>query len=477
MNKAPGKTLPEIFAEAAAIYGERIALIEPDGTPVTFRALQERVQGFSAAWAARGVAKGDRILLAMPIGADLYASLAAIWSLGATAVLPEPAMGLKGLRHALRSAPVQGLCASGAYRLLHLMLPGLWSARHLTPSKPREGEFKPLCKSDDIALISFTSGSTGAPKAIPRSHRFLMAQRNAVTPLLHSDDAEIDLVAFPVFVLLNLVAGRTSVLPDWRLSRADSVTSDALRDLIARHSATRLLLPPALCETLTETQIPSSVHTVFTGGGPVFPDVVAKLRQNAPALRIISVYGSTEAEPIAEIEASGISDGDRALMESGGGLLAGTPAAGLQIRIADGEIWVAGAHVVQGYLDPSRDAETKRIIDGVIWHRTGDAGRIDDEGRLWLLGRCKDTISTLSGTVYPFCIETAARFWPGVKRAALAKRGDQPVLVIEGDDQNMSEWRGRAKALSVDQVQSVVQIPMDRRHRSKVDQAELAKLL
>jgi acyl-CoA synthetase (AMP-forming)/AMP-acid ligase II len=92
---------------------------------------------------------------------------------------------------------------------LRLLLPQLWWQPLYTTSSPEvPGEVmerRPL--SSDLALISFTSGTTGAPKAIPRSHAFLMAQHRAVAPLLDSTVEERDLVAFPVFVLVNL-AGR-----------------------------------------------------------------------------------------------------------------------------------------------------------------------------------------------------------------------------------------------------------------------------
>ena len=124
--------LPAAFADAAARHGDRIALIEPDGNAITFAALQDRAMVLTAAWAAKGLRRGDRVLMAMPVGADLYASLAAIWSLGGTVVLPEPAMGFGGLRNALAQVPVQGFCATGAYRLLRLILPPLWGTRRLT---------------------------------------------------------------------------------------------------------------------------------------------------------------------------------------------------------------------------------------------------------------------------------------------------------------------------------------------------------
>lgn len=470
--------LPTAFAHAAKAHGDRTALIARDGTATSFTALQARVQTLAAGFRQRGVKQGDRALIAMPVGPDLYATLAALWTLGATAVLPEPAMGLRGLRAALRAAPVQAFCASGPYRLLRLILPGLWGARLLTPADAVQTDsIEPLCRPDDIALISFTSGSTGAPKAIPRSHAFLMAQRDAVAPLLHSDAPQIDLVAFPVFVLVNLAAGRTSLLPDWPLDKAQTVTPAALSQLVTRHDATRALLPPALCETLAAAPPPSTLTTLFTGGGPVFPDLVARLQSTMPDLRIVSVYGSTEAEPIAEIDAAEVTDTDRAAMAAGQGLLAGPPTPGLRVHIKDDEILVSGAHVVPGYLDPRRDAETKCTIDGTLWHRTGDAGWIDGSGRLWLLGRIGGRI-TIDGTPrYPFSIETAARAWPGVRHAALAQVDGASLLAIEGDETHVGQWATRSRALGVPRVVPVAAIPMDRRHGSKVDHAALLRLL
>ncbi len=463
--------LLEHFAIAVEKHPDRIAIIDGKGRETSFAQLRKRVTELTSAWQSKGIARGDRVLIAMPLDADLYASLAALWSLGATVVLPEPAMGLSGLRHAARSVQPKAFCASGYYTLLKYLVPELRPTT-LLATRAGKADFTAVEINDtDIALISFTSGTTGKPKAIPRSHEFLMAQRDAITPLLDSDQPERDLVAFPVFTLINIAAGRTSILPNWKMSKLAKLEPAKLTNWISRQNATRALLPPSLCAKLMQAPPPQNLHTIFTGGGPVFPDVVQKLQTNE-TLRVICVYGSTEAEPIADLAASDISESDHADMAAGQGLLVGKPVQHIEVRIENAEIQVAGAHVNSSYLDPAHNAENK-IVDGdKIWHRTGDAGCFDDQGRLWLWGRVGSEVNA----IFPFSIEVAARYWPALEHSALMLVDGKTTLVIESAAPEKN-WLKLAEPFGVTQIKTVAKIPMDARHGSKIDRAKLAEML
>ncbi|MGB0958953.1 MAG: AMP-binding protein [Halocynthiibacter sp.] len=467
-------SLLDSFQEAVARHPDHVAIVDGTGHETTFSALQMRSERLANAWRARGVRSGDRVLLAMRVDADLYAALAALWSLGATVVLPEPAMGLFGLRHAARVSGVSAFCSSGAYGVLKFLIPELWTLRHLRPKG--SDRTRPDClapKPDDLALISFTSGTSGAPKAIPRSHSFLAAQHRAVAPLLQSDTAERDLVAFPVFVLINIASGRTSILPNWKMARLAKLTADGLQNWVTTQRVTRVLLPPALCEKLAKIQIPERLTAVFTGGGPVFPDVVHQLQSAKPGLQIHGVYGSTEAEPIAHLDAGNIPEDDLMKMQTGFGLLVGTVAQDTNVRIVDHEIQVAGDHVNAGYLDPRHDAENKVHDGDVIWHRTGDAGYFDAQKRLWLLGRIGSQVDVAGKDVFPFALEVAVRQWIGVGQCALVSVSGAACLVIEGDTQHLDLWHAQAAQMGVETVTPVAKIPMDKRHASKVDRVAL----
>lgn len=465
------------FRAAVAARGQDVALIDGTGPQTTFAGLLERAEALAAYLAGRGIGPGDPVLLATPLDARLYASLAALWMLGATAVFPEPALGIRGLRHAISAVRPKAFLSAGKYRWLHLLLPPLWRLRPLSANVGGSGPLPTYVPvPDDIALISFTSGSTGRPKTILRSHGFMTAQWRAVAPLMQTGDPGRDLVAFPVFVLVNLAAGRGSVLPFWRQGR-ETPDATTFARFCADANVTRLLVPPAICETLAKHGIPETVTTILTGGGPLYPDTAAALMARKPALRLVTVYGSTEAEPIAEIDSAAITDMDRQAMRNGAGLLVGPPVPGLRLRIVDDEIQVAGDHVNRGYLDPSDNAGNKIAEGDTVWHRTGDAGRTDGQGRLWLLGRHGQRVELAGGPVYPFQIETAVRFWPGVTRAALISTASGPVLAVEGDEARLTEWRTAGAALGVANVAPVAVIPMDARHGSKVDVAALRRML
>jgi acyl-CoA synthetase (AMP-forming)/AMP-acid ligase II len=195
---------------------------------------------------------------------------------------------------------------------------------------------------------------------------------------------------------------------------------------------------------------------------------------------------------------------DHSVMRSGAGLLAGRPVAEIELRILrdqwgtplvalseaefaarcvpegeSGEIVVSGEHVLSGYRQGRGDAETKFRVAGRVWHRTGDAGRLDAEGQLWLLGRCSARVTDARGSLWPFAVECAAMGDERVRRAALASVRGQRVLAVEGRDLAQGDalllkalaWAG------LERVVPVKHLPVDRRHNAKIDYPALAKLL
>lgn len=467
--------LLEPFLRHAAHWGERPAIIDPGRATISFADLAARSDQMAASWRRAGVAAGDPVLIAVPFGIDLYVAIAALWRLGAAIVFPEPALGLAGLSHAVELAQPKAVLTAGAYRLLRYVVPAFWKIPlHLHYDETqRAADILYGAALDHPALISFTSGSTGKPKGIVRTHGFLAAQNNEMGTVLKSErDHEIDLVCFPVLVIANLGSGVTSLLPSWKLSRHDRATPQAIAALIKGHGASRALVPPVICETLAKSNEAIGLRQVFTGGGPVYPDILQKLSDRHRTLDIVSIYGSTEAEPIAAQALSAIDAVSWQKMKQGHGLLAGRTSPGTRLVLRDDEITVTGAHVNKSYLGGHGDSENKIQRDGEIWHRTGDAGRLDDDGRLWLKGRLK----ARAGRYYPFEVEAAARFWQGVRQAALIPEHVPETLALAGDESQASAWKQKARDDFDIEIRVVNDIPLDKRHRSKVDYVALARL-
>jgi acyl-coenzyme A synthetase/AMP-(fatty) acid ligase len=468
--------LIETFLTQVEARPETPAIIMPDGRVVGYADLSRASAARAAVYAKAGIGAGDVVLIARGVSVELYETLLAVFRLGAVAMFPEPAAGLKGLRLAVRAAQPKAMVTTGIGHVLRPLIPELRGLK-LLPDVDDDATGVDAAKhlaGDAPALITFTSGSTGRPKGIVRSADFLMLQHELLEKLRQTQPSDVDLISLPVFILSNLAAGATSVIPAGKLTRPAQLDGAKLREQIAENRVNRIIAPPAVVARIVEGAAPDkAIKAIFTGGGPVFPNLLRAAARAAPAANIHAVYGSTEAEPIAHLSLKDIADADWQAMAEGAGLLAGMPIPEIKVEIRDHEVFVAGPHVNRGYLDPADDRSTKSIRGGVLWHRTGDAARLDERGRVWLLGRRE----AAHGGLFPFAIETAALSWPGVKQAALLADGAQARLALAGDSLRLADMQVRAGAMSDIDVVLVKSVPMDARHNSKADYAKLRKLL
>jgi acyl-CoA synthetase (AMP-forming)/AMP-acid ligase II len=469
-----GPALVQAFLDHAEARPDQAALIDGRGRSVSYGELARMSAARASAFARSGVEPGAVVLVARGVSAELYAGLLALFRLGAVALFPEPAAGLEGLALAVETARPTAMIAGPLGRAVRELIPGLRRLPLLSEPDRGPGDGPLAAMSPEApALMTFTSGSTGRPKGIVRAIGLLEQQHRLLERIRGTTPDDVDLISLPVFVLSNLAAGATSVLPAGDLRRPARLDSGRLARQIADHGVRRVIAPPAVCARLVAAPAGlCGLDAVFTGGGPVFPNLLKALRAAAPRAALHAVYGSTEAEPIAHLSFDEIGEREWRAMAEGAGLLAGRPVPEAKIALRDGEIEVCGPHVVRGYLDPAHDAQTKRMRDGLLWHRTGDAGRIDGLDRLWLLGRRE----AASEGLFPFAIETAALSWPGVRQAALLAQGPRAELFAAGDRLDAAELTRRARSFGDIRCQVVRSIPTDRRHNSKVDYTALRRL-
>jgi len=521
-------SIGEILSEQARARPEAVAIVDARGGRIrslTFAELEREVADAAEWLRGLGLKKGGAALVFVPMSADLYVALLAMFRLGAVALFLDPSAGREHLEQCCaRWAPdaliglprAHGLrVVSAALRRIPIkIVVGGWApfARRWMDGAARDGAATaPVPLSDDEpALVTFTSGSTGVPKAAVRTHGFLVAQHRALAPSIALEAGEVDLATLPVFTLANLASGVTTVIPDVDLRRPGAVDGGRVCAQIERCHVTRITASPAFFERLiahgraTGMTLPA-LRKLHTGGAPVFPRLLDVLRALAPNARVVAVYGSTEAEPIAHLATEEIDADDHAAMQSGRGLLAGLPVAEVRVRILRdrwgtprgklnaeeflreampageaGEIVVAGAHVLEGYLGGVGDEETKFSVAGETWHRTGDAGLCDDRGRLWLLGRCAAKIDDARGGLYPFTVECVAMTFPEVRRAAVLEHDAKRLLVVESAEaaHTFGERLRQATAWArIDDVRVVPRLPVDKRHNAKIDYPALRRMV
>jgi len=468
--------LVEAFLAQVAARPDAAALVTPKGRVVTYGELSRASAARAHAYECVGIEAGDVVLIARGVSVELYETLLAVFRLGAVAMFPEPAAGLRGLKLAVKAVQPKAMAAGGLGRMIRRATPELWKLKMLPDpiGNERVGDSLASLPGESPALITFTSGSTGRPKGIVRSADFLMLQHGLLEKLRRTTPEDVDLISLPVFILSNLAAGAASVIPEGKLTRPAQLNGAKLRKQMADWSVNRIVAPPAVVSRIAEGAEPMpDLQAVFTGGGPVFPNLLHAAERAAPKAAIHAVYGSTEAEPIAHVELKEIAAADWEAMANGAGLLAGNPIVEIEVELRDHEVFVAGEHVNQGYLDPADDISTKSRRDGKLWHRTGDAARMDEQGKLWLLGRRE----AASGGLFPFAVETAALSWPGIRQAALLAGGGRAKLAVAGDAIDIAALQARAGKLGDIEVVELKAVPMDKRHNSKADYGRLKKML
>ncbi len=483
-----------VYAEACP---ERPALRFGNGSVVTYGALDDEGGRFGEVLAQHGVGIGTRVLVLVPVSPLLYPLLFGIMARGAVAVIVDPSMSRTSLRAALRVARVDVVVGVARAHLLRL-LPELWAATPfvvgpvpwwarawcgprldlqaaLLPPGPRA-----LVRVDDDsdALITFTTGSTGSPKGARRSHGLLNAQGAAIDKAWPRRLDDVDLATLPVFATANLAAGITTVFPriDLRRVDLDAETATTVRDAMITDDVTTCGGSPAFVGAIAAAVLRDGIgvprmRAIAVGGAPVLPALAQQIVRAFPRSVCRVVYGATECEPIASIACDDVIAA-RAEHDAGGGCLVGVEHEGVTVHLAaiagltdGGEVCVAGDHVLQHYLDDDETAAATVVIAGRRFLRTGDVARRDRHGRLWLLGRAADAVVAVDGGVrFAFAVEAIARA-RGVIAAYVGVCGRSILCCTSGDPTVVADL--------ADDVISVASLPVDPRHRARIDRRVL----
>jgi acyl-CoA synthetase (AMP-forming)/AMP-acid ligase II len=274
---------------------ERPAIIERAGA-ISFAEFDTASAAAAAMLAARGVLPGARVLLLSPMSIDLYVAIVAIFRVGATVVFVDPAAGTAHLTSCLARVRPDAFIGVGRAHLLRFMSPALravplkMTLRRLVAASRNAGsrtryQDEPLeCSPVTPAIITFTSGSTGEPKAAVRTHGFLMAQHRALADTLRLSPGGVDLTTLPIVALANLASGVTTIVPDANLRAPGAIDPEPVLDQIRRLQPDSAVASPALLDRLADcAESLPHLSRIFTGGAPVFPSLLDRLARAAPA--------------------------------------------------------------------------------------------------------------------------------------------------------------------------------------------------
>ena len=459
MSNAPyqARTLPQVVADAAALYGERIAITDGE-VNLSYTALDEaRVQA-AQAFLAAGLEVGDRVAIWAP---NIYQwIIAAVGAQSVGGVLVPMNTRYKGAEAAyvLQSSGARMLFTVAEFlgvsypqMLADQAIPDVKRVVTLTGDAAGCENWEAFLASgaavsqeavatraaqltpDSTLDILFTSGTTGNPKGVVTCHgqNIRTFEIWSSTIGLRSDDNY--LIISPFFHSFGYKAGwLAAILCGARILPVLSFDLDAVMAQIEKERVSMLPGPPTIYQSLLahprrKDYDLSSLRLSSTGAAPVPVELVRQMREDLGFDVVVTAYGLTECCGVMTICRP--DDSAEIISHSSGRAMDGIevklvdPEGNEVPRNSDGEIWCRGFNVMQHYFNQPEATADTITADG--WLKTGDVGVMDDEGYVRITGRIKEMFIVGGFNCYPAEIENALCDMPGVARAAVMGVSDE----------------------------------------------------
>ncbi len=471
----------DLITYQANVRPGAVALVQPvpSRRTLTWSQLETRVSAVASGLAAYGLVAGHRVALRAPNSIEFVIAYFAALRAGFVAVPMNPESSEPELQTMLADSGARVLLSAGradvpGIRTLSLTEQGL--------TRIAAGATGPVLSPPDresLAVLLYTAGTSGDPKAAMLSHRALLSHVEHLLPYGVVTEQTVVLALLPLFHVFGLNA----VLGSWALAGATLVIEDGMDDLlsiIVEERVTFLPVAPAVIyrllqqEDLTGSLV--GIATVVSGAAPL-PSALGAALTERTGLRVDQGYGLTEAAPGVTVTLGG------AILGPGH---VGRALPGVDLRIGDGsdqsepaEIWIRGDNLFSGYWPDGRDGPDR---DG--WFASGDIGYLS-HGELFLVDRARELIIVNGFNVYPAEVENAIREVPGVDAVAVIGRayqrtGEQVVAFVAGTgvtEQQIVEhcaWR-LARFKRPAEVHLVAELP--RGATGKVKKGELRQLM
>ncbi|MFI9813095.1 4-coumarate--CoA ligase family protein [Saccharothrix variisporea] len=443
----PDVSLHELLFGDLGDRADRVALVDgSSGASLSYRQLAGAVDRLAAALAERGIGKGDVVGILSPNTPYYAVVFHGILRAGATATTINALYTADEVAHQLSDAGAKMLFTVSV--LLPNAAPGAEKAGvsdvvvldqaegypNLTELLASTGPVPEVSvdPAEDVAVLPYSSGTTGKAKGVMLTHRNLVANIVQCGPLLKVDGETRILAVLPFFhiygmqVLMNngLYVGATVVtMPKFDLPEFLRVIQD--------HRTDRVYIAPPVAVALAKHPLVdqydlSAIDTIFSGAAPLDVDLAAAVAKRL-GCRVSQGYGMTEMSPVSHA----IPDGRDDISVGTVGVIAPNmecrfvdPATGEDVGVGErGELWCRGPNVMKGYLN-NPDA-TAATLDDEGWLHTGDVGVIDENGLVSIVDRVKELIKYKGYQVPPAELEALLLTHPEIADAAVVGVRDE----------------------------------------------------
>lgn len=518
---------------------------EQPNTELTWAELAQNVDDLANGLAELGVKAGQRISLLVPPGITLTTLIYACLRLGAVIVVADAGLGSKGLSRAIKGAgpdylvgierallgakafgwPGIKIAANDFTPATDAIKRNLYGVAATLPQLMANGRVTRLAGyatsfpepvADADAAILFTSGSTGPAKGVLYTHRRLAAMRDTLKASYNLAEGTALVAGFAPFALLGPALGATSVTPDMDVTSPRTLRATALADAADAINATVIFASPAALTNVLATQDSlndkqlkalAGVELLLSAGAPLGVKLLEQVQTLVPDATLHTPYGMTEALPVTDISLEEIQQAYEGRSQVPNGVCVGYPLVGVELSLAPlnefgeplaiqgtepdvtGEILIKAAHVKERYDRLWITEAASAAVPG--WHRSGDVGHLDSNGRLWVEGRLAHVISTPAGVLTPVALEQLVETLDEVNRAAVVGVGpigtQAVVVIVESKQPNKRPGLADAQlstavraiagnnGTKVSAVLVIGTMPTDVRHNSKIDRAALAR--
>ncbi len=458
-------TLARRFLETCDAFSKKIAIVDDNG-PLSYYELA--LSSKKVAALLNNYASGECIGILLPSSKEFVASYFGILFAGKTPVPLNPLYSSAQLSYVIKDANLNTILTLSPFEKI-LNEQGIkpiyldkMAGAGLKPAPTVEDIEPYIGNDDDLAALFYTSGTTANPKGVMLTHKNIVSNLQGCVPRFHFTEHEIMLGTLPLFHTLAFTT--TLALPIYfgaTIVYTGRFSAPKALEAIMKHKVTFVVAVPSMYRVLLRTiESPlaptlspkgrgegggvlsprgkcrydiSSVRLCTTGGEPVPKDLIESFNRIF-SFPLIEGYGLTEASPVVSVNSP----------ENNKPCTAGQPLHNLQVRIVDdggndlpanknGEIWVKGPNVMKGY--HNMPEETRRTVTPDGWLKSGDIGRLDEDGFLKITGRKKELIIISGENVSPYEIEDVLSHHPKVFEVAVVGvqdkvRGEVPKAYV-----------------------------------------------